>query len=364
MRSGLISPLAYTPEDWFQILYPLSEQNTKTARYRSLQVCEWIFQKYITDFNMMSNLPKHLRDTLIEEYPIHLPLVKQRTLSSDGTTKFLLQLFDKNLIEMVLIPEKEKLTLCISSQVGCLRKCRFCATGYLGFKRNLTADEIIAQVLIALRNHPEKRITNLVFMGMGEPLDNLANVVGAIRLMQDDRLLSFSPRRMTVSTCGVLPGIKKLLNERIKVKLAVSLNSAIQEKREYLMPVAKLYPLTELKRDLLLYRRNNPFRITLEYVMFKGFNTGKEDARALIKLLGDLSCKVNLISWNETAGNDQFQAPSSEEIEQFIKYLQPLPFAVTYRKSRGKDIQAACGQLAAGYQQPEKKSEILASKKK
>ncbi len=344
------SLLSYTPEEWVELLFPYSADNIKTARYRATQICEWIYKKHITDFSMMSNLPKQLRETLATKYPLQLPTVKQKTVSIDGTTKFLLELLDHSFIEMVLIPEKEKLTLCISSQVGCIRKCRFCATGDLGFKRNLTTDEIISQLLIAWRHSLGKRITNLVFMGMGEPLDNLLNIIRAIRLIQDDRVLSFSPRRITVSTCGIIPGIRKLLTERIKVKLAVSLNSAIQEKREYLMPIARLYPLKELKQDLQLYRRNNPFRITLEYVMFKGFNTGKEDARALIKLLGDLSCKVNLISWNETSDKGEFQAPTEEEIDQFIRYLQPLPFAVTYRKSRGKDIKAACGQLAGNYQ--------------
>ncbi|MBW6515394.1 MAG: 23S rRNA (adenine(2503)-C(2))-methyltransferase RlmN [Candidatus Cloacimonetes bacterium] len=350
MTNRNVSPIAYTPEDWQEILIPLCDNSIKTARYRSIQICDWIFKKFVPDFSLMSNLPKQLRDYLANHYPLQFPLIKQKTVSNDGTTKFLLKLADNSHIEMVLIPEKEKLTLCISSQVGCLRRCRFCATGDIGFKRNLDSAEIITQLLLAFRYSLGRRITNLVFMGMGEPLDNHVNVFRAIRLMQDNRLLSFSPRRITVSTCGLIPGIRKLLAEKVKIKLAVSLNSAIQEKREYLMPVAKLYPLKELKQDLQLYRRNNPFRITLEYVMFKGFNTGKEDARALIKLLGDLSCKVNLISWNETQCNSEFQAPSPDEIEKFISYLQPLPFAVTYRKSRGKDIQAACGQLAANYQ--------------
>jgi len=187
-------------------------------------------------------------------------------------------------------------------------------------------------------------------MGMGEPLDNYSNVFQAIKLIQNEKTFSFSPRRITLSTCGIIPGMHKLLASKIKVKLAVSLNSAIQEKREYLMPVARQYPLPELKQALQLYRRNNPFRITMEYVMFRGFNTNEEDAKALIKLLGDLSCKVNLISWNDTSSCSSLQTPTEEEIDRFIKHLLPLPFAVTYRKSRGGDISAACGQLSADYQ--------------
>ncbi len=339
------SPLSYTPEEWQNLLVPLSDNDLKTSRYRSIQICEWLYKKLAVDYDQMTNLPKQLRKTLKKRYPLTLPVVEKKSISDDGTSKYLIKLSDENLIEMVLIPDREKQTLCVSSQVGCLRKCRFCATGSMGFRRNLTAGEIIAQILIALRDSGNRKLTNLVFMGMGEPLDNLNDICHSIRLIQDNRTISFSPRRITVSTCGIIPGMRKLLAEKIKVKLAVSLNSAIQKKRELLMPVAKLYPLNQLKQELVIYRRNNPFRITLEYIMFKDFNTGKEDARALIKLLGDLSCKVNLISWNPVEGNHEFQTPTHEEIEQFISYLQPLPFAVTYRKSRGKDINAACGQL-------------------
>lgn len=352
MTGDFVAPLSYTPEQWIDILYPLSDNNIKTARYRSAQICEWIYRRQISDYKMMSNLPKHLRDELAATHPIRIPVIKERKISSDGTVKFLLEVADGNLIEMVIIPEKVKRTLCISSQVGCIRRCSFCATGNIGFRRNLSAGEIVSQIFIAMRDISGTRITNLVFMGMGEPLDNHLNVFRSIRLIQHERTFSFSPRRSTLSTCGIVPGLKKLLAEKIKIKLAVSLNSAIQEKREVLMPVARLYPLSELKPALLLYRRNNPFRITIEYVMFKGFNTGREDAQALIKLLGDLSCKVNLISWNEVTDCSEFQTPSQNEVEEFIQYLQPFRFAVTYRKSRGQDIHAACGQLAACSKRP------------
>lgn len=347
MKKTFSSPVSCTPEEWTELLVPLSGNDFKTARYRANQICDWIFKKNVTDYRYMSNLSLELRSVLAERYPLYLPRVKKTMTSRDGSVKFLLELTDRNLIESVLIPEKEKLTLCLSSQAGCLRKCRYCATGSLGLRRNLTAGEIVSQILLALRHSPAKRLTNIVFMGMGEPLDNFDNVCLSIRLIQDERTLSFSPRRITLSTCGIIPGMRKLLAEKIKLKLAVSLNSAIQEKREFLMPVAKLYPIAELKKDLQLYRRNNPYRITLEYILFKGFNTDKEDARALIKLLGDLSCKVNLIAWNEIENNNDFEPPPQEEIDRFISFLQPLPFAVTYRKSRGKDINAACGQLAA-----------------
>jgi 23S rRNA (adenine2503-C2)-methyltransferase len=341
------SPLSYNSKEWCELFLPLSAHNPRKARYRATQVCDWIYKKLITDYTKMSNLPKNLRDSLQEKIPIELPEVKKVSLSVDGTKKYLLELTDGNLIEMVLIPAQSKQTLCVSSQVGCLRKCRFCATGNSGFNRSLNAAEIIAQVLIALQDNRETKLTNIVFMGMGEPLDNLDNLCKSIRLLQEEQTLSFSPRRITVSTCGIIPGMRKLFAERIKVKLAVSLNSAIQEKREYLMPVAKLYPLPTLKEELLFYQRNNPFRVTFEYIMIKDFNIGKEDAQALIDYIGDLCCKVNLISWNKTTAKQIFQSPSAQEIERFTEYLQVLPFAVTYRKSRGDDINAACGQLAA-----------------
>ncbi len=350
MSSRFAKPLSLTPENWVDLVASLTGDSSKTARYRAVQICDWLYKKGVTDYSLMSNLPGNLRDALRENHPLQMPVIRKRTVSQDGTSKFLLELTDRNLIEMVLIPAEDKLTLCISSQVGCLRKCRFCATGSMGFKRNLEADEIVAQILIASHYSSGRRITNLVFMGMGEPLDNYTNVFHTIRLIQNEKTLSFSPRRITLSTCGIIPGMHKLLAAGIKVKLAVSLNSAIQEKREYLMPVASQYPLPELKQALQLYRRNNPFRITMEYVMFGGFNTGEEDAKALIKLLGDLSCKVNLISWNNTSSSSTLKRPSREEIDRFIKYLLPLPFAVTYRKSRGEDINAACGQLSADYQ--------------
>jgi 23S rRNA (adenine2503-C2)-methyltransferase len=340
------SPYAPTPDNWKIILETDFGQDKKKVKYRSEQVCDWLYKKVVNDFALMSNLPQELREGLKERFPSMLLKIARKSVSTDGTIKYLLQLHDNSFIEMVTIPEKDKLTLCVSSQVGCARGCAFCATAKNGLKRNLDSSEIVEQIVLAIKESGGKSLTNIVFMGMGEPLDNLDNVVRAIRIIQDNRALSFSPRRITVSTCGVIPGIRKLLDSGLKVKLAVSLNAAIQKKREELMPVTKKYPLKQLKEELMYFRANTPFRITFEYVMIKGFNMGRDDAKAIVKLLGNISCKLNLISWNATDDSD-FRRPTAEEVDQFISHLQPFPFAVTYRKSRGMDIEAACGQLSA-----------------
>ncbi|MFA5499296.1 MAG: 23S rRNA (adenine(2503)-C(2))-methyltransferase RlmN [Candidatus Cloacimonadia bacterium] len=348
--SERLSPFELSAEEWSDVLLNELQLEPKKIKYRVEQICDWLYKKQVSDFESMSNLPQDLRDRLKEKYSSELPKIVRKSVSVDGTKKYLLELTDSSYIEMVTIPEKKKLTLCVSSQVGCARGCAFCATAKNGLKRNLTSSEIIEQVVLAIRENPDRTLTNIVFMGMGEPLDNVVNVIKAVRILQDDRCLSFSPRRITVSTCGVIPGIRKLMESGLKVKLAVSLNAAIQRKREILMPVTKQYPLSDLIEELKYFRANTPFRITFEYVMIKDFNIGREDVKAIIKLLGQISCKLNLISWNETDGSN-FKRPSEQEVDQFIKQLHQFSFAVTYRKSRGMDIEAACGQLSARYKQ-------------
>ncbi|MFO7896406.1 MAG: 23S rRNA (adenine(2503)-C(2))-methyltransferase RlmN [Candidatus Cloacimonadales bacterium] len=315
-------------------------------QYRVKQINNWLFQQLENDISKMSNLPKSLRQSLAAELDTVLPKIISQQISSDGTSKFLLQLVDASQIEMVLMPAAKKNTLCLSSQVGCARACQFCATATLGWQRNLQVSEILAQVYLAKQFLGEQKLTNLVFMGMGEPLDNLANVIRAIKILQHEQTFSFSPRRITVSTSGIIPGIKQLAASGLKVKLAVSLNAALESKRDILMPVNRLYPLSELKKALLDFRRETNFRITFEYVMIKNFNMDEEDIKAIKRFLGDISCKINLIAWNAVEGLP-YEAPDTAEIEKFSTALQVLSAAVTQRKSRGNDIAAACGQLAA-----------------
>lgn len=345
--------LSLSPDALHEIILSWGEK-----KFRSKQVLDWIYQKNIINFEEMSNLSKELRDQLSRNFDHLLPEVDAVVKSKDLSEKYRLRLNDGQLIEMVFMPGqalnnedneqklKQKNTLCISSQVGCARNCQFCATAKIGLIRNLKTEELIAQYLLAQQLHPDQRITNIVLMGMGEPLDNFENVIQFIKLMQNDQAFSFSPRRMTLSTCGIISQIKRLSETGIKIKLAVSLNSAITEKRTLLMPVTANHPLDELKRTLLDFRKRSNFRITFEYIMIKNFNMGDEDVKALIKFAGDISCKINLIKWNHVPGLE-WQSPSANEIDEFISKLSKISAAITLRQSRGDDIAAACGQLIA-----------------
>ncbi|MFO7660899.1 MAG: 23S rRNA (adenine(2503)-C(2))-methyltransferase RlmN [Candidatus Cloacimonadaceae bacterium] len=316
----------------------------KAFRFR--QLMQWLYFKAINDLAAMTDLSADFKQFLTENYSFALPEIVQSLTAKDKSTKFVLKLADGELIECVLMPEGEKNTLCISSQVGCAFGCVFCATGKLGAIRDLTVDEIVAQIIIAKQFLKDEKLTNLVFMGMGEPLDNLENVVPAIRILQSDYGLQFSPRRMTVSTSGYVPKMYELAETGIRVKLAVSLNSAINDKRDEIMPINKMYNLSDLKKAILSFRKQSPWRITLEYIMIPDFNMGEEDVRALLKFAGDISCKLNLIPYNEVEGFP-WRSPALRESMAFQDRLRGLPIAAIIRKSRGTDISAACGQLAA-----------------
>ena len=317
-------------------------------QFKIKQICEWMFHHHIIDFYKMTNISKELQAVLSIEFCTELPETIEIKKSVDKTVKFLLKLIDGELIEMVFMPGEKKNTICVSTQVGCSRNCSFCATASLGLKRNLYQEEIIAQLIIASNHFKDDKITNIVFMGMGEPLDNYDNVINSIKLIQAEDGFCFSGRRITISTCGVIPAILKLSDSGLKIKLAVSLNSAIEGKRSELMPINKIYPLNELKRALLTFRKKTNFRITFEYIMIANFNMGNEDIKALSKFCGDISCKINLIKWNEV--NDlPWQSPTSDEVNQFIQSINHIPAAITLRKSRGEDISGACGQLRGSY---------------
>ncbi|HVO95985.1 MAG TPA: 23S rRNA (adenine(2503)-C(2))-methyltransferase RlmN [Terriglobales bacterium] len=321
----------------------LSERHQST--YRARQIWQWLFQKRATSFGEMTNLSRSLRDDLEGSFSIGRLNLLRRADSRDGTMKFLFGLRDGEGIETVLIPEAHRLTLCISTQAGCGLGCAFCATATLGLKRNLTAAEIVEQVLEAGRTlGDERRVTHVVLMGMGEPLANYAQVVRALEILTDgDWGIGISPRRVTLSTVGLVPQIHMLMEET-RVNLAISLHAATDEIRGRLMPVNRKYPLKELLdccRALPLPRRK---RITFEYVLLRGINDADNDARQLALLLHGIPSKVNVIPFNPHPGSE-FSRPTEQEIARFQTVLRDAGLQINIRRPRGDDIQAACGQL-------------------
>ena len=313
--------------------------------YRARQLLKWLYSQNAEDFQVMTDLSKDFRCWLDENARISSVKREKVLTDVDGTRKLLLRLQDGERIESVLIDEDERLTLCISSQVGCAYACRFCLTGRDGFRRNLTAGEIVDQICAARKELGEgERLTNLVFMGMGEPLANLAQVLKALEIITSDRGLNFSTRRITLSTVGLIPEMLKL-SSLFPIKLAVSLHAADNDTRSRIMPINKRYPLEELLeacRNLELPRRN---RITFEYLLLGGVTDSPEAARKLAKLLRGLRAKINLIPFNEYPGA-KFKAPLPASVEEFQKILQDTHFTATVRQSRGAGIMAACGQLS------------------
>lgn len=313
--------------------------------YRYKQLMHWLYGKYCFEPEMMSDLPKDFKAWLKESFSFSLPQVEEILKGSDGSSKYLLKLEDGKLIEMVLMPLDKKLTLCVSSQVGCRRKCSFCATGRMGLKRKLEVHEIVGQILLAAAESQPRRLTNIVLMGMGEPLDNFDNVAKALQIIQAEESLSFSPRRTTLSTCGIADGIIRLADSGIKCKLAVSLNSAKADTRTQLMPINRRYPLPVLKAALIHYLSKSSFRVTFEYILIPEVNMGLSDIKALQKYVGDLSCKINFIPFNPVP-QLPYRQPTEAEIESFMANAQLIKQAITLRRSRGTDISGACGQLA------------------
>jgi len=322
-------------------------------RFRAAQLFQWLWQKGAAEFAAMTNLSKTLREKLADVAAIRLPDVADTRVSSDGTVKFLLRLADGALVETVLIPEEDHLTQCLSSQVGCAMACAFCRTGAGGFTRNMTAGEMAGQVLAARRHLKDagrdpKDLRNLVFMGMGEPLLNLPELLRALAVMTHDQGLGFSTRRVTVSTCG-LPGPMRELGASGLASLAVSLHAPDQELRARLMPrAAAAADLDELMAALRDYPLTPRQRITIEYVLLAGVNDSPAHARQLVRLLSGLKCKVNLIAFNPFP-EQPFAAPSPESVLAFEKILWDKGMTAVLRKSKGNDISAACGQLRAAH---------------
>lgn len=317
--------------------------------FRATQVLKWIHHFGVSDFDEMTNISKDLRAKLKEVAEVHVPELITEQSSADGTQKWLLKLDSGNCIETVFIPEKGRGTLCVSSQVGCALECSFCSTGQQGFNRNLSSAEIIAQLWVANRTlgHDPKGdrvLSNVVLMGMGEPLLNFDNVVTAMSIMQDDFAYGLSKRRVTLSTAGVVPALERLA-ETSDVALALSLHATRNELRDELVPLNKKYPIAEVLAACKKYVGDSRKRITIEYVMLKGINDTAKDARELAKLLHDLPCKINLIPFNPFPGSN-YVCSSRASIERFTESLAKKGFTVVTRKTRGDDIDAACGQLA------------------
>jgi 23S rRNA (adenine2503-C2)-methyltransferase len=315
--------------------------------YRADQILSWIYAKHVFSFEEMSNISKAERLRLSTVFRISRLKIIRTEASKDGTRKFLFELEDGHTVESVLIPDEERQTLCISSQVGCRQACRFCLTGSGGFARDLKVHEISDQVLEVRRILKEagaRNITNIVFMGMGEPLANFDEVVRALKVITGEKGLAFSPRRVTVSTSGLAPKIDRLAAAGIMVNLAVSLNAATDEVRSRIMPVNRRYPIRELLGACRRFPLQPGRRITFEYVLLKNVNDSAEDARRLARLLKDMRGKVNLIPFNPFPGSE-FSRPSDAAILRFQKILLDRKFITPIRESRGRDISAACGQL-------------------
>ncbi|QOJ23139.1 MAG: 23S rRNA (adenine(2503)-C(2))-methyltransferase RlmN [Gammaproteobacteria bacterium] len=323
--------------------------------FRAKQLLHWIHQSGVADFAAMSDLAKSLREKLAAMAVIELPQITYDSVAADGTRKWLLSVGSGNGIETVFIPEANRGTLCVSSQVGCALACTFCSTGKQGFNRNLTVAEIIGQLWIANKMiglevsdkvpQTNRAVTNVVMMGMGEPLANFDNVVTALDIMLDDHAYGLSRRRVTVSTSGLVPAIDRL-RERCPVALAISLHAPNDTLRDQLVPINKKYPIKELLAACQRYLPSAPRDfITFEYVMLDGVNDSAAHARELIKLVQDVPCKFNLIPFNSFPGSG-FKRSSAEAVRVFRDLLMQAGFVTTVRKTRGDDIAAACGQLA------------------
>jgi 23S rRNA (adenine2503-C2)-methyltransferase len=337
-----INLLGFTPRQLESLMVAIGHK-----AYHGRQLFKWLYKLRQYDFSLITDLSKDLRQRLQQDYDFQGLTMKQTVLSADGTRKFLFCLDDGLAVESVLIPEEVgRRTVCVSSQVGCPLGCRFCATGTMAPGRNLTVGEMVGQLIYVRDHFGEAAFTNIVLMGMGEPLLNLDNVAEAVKIVSAGDGLSVSAKKITISTAGLVPGIQKLADLKLKVRLAVSLNAAVQEKRAALMPVAKTYPLNELVAALRYYTDKTKSRVTLEYILFRGYNDSMEDVLALSQLVRGVPCKINLLAYNPVEGLN-FERPSEEVLDWFARQLYPRAPAVTVRRSRGVDIDAACGQLAA-----------------
>jgi len=324
-------------------------QNLGLEKYRAQQVFRGIYIQLLPDFKHLTTISKKLREQLDSTAILRsLKLIKTKKSPLDHTVKFLWQLADGKSIESVIIYEGKRITFCISSQVGCALDCKFCATGRMGFLRNLTAGEIVEQVIL-MKQNTQNLTTNIVFMGMGEPLLNTKNVLKACDIISDPEGLAFARKKITISTSGIIPGIRKLADIKAPFSLAISLNTVFEETRRELMPISKKYPLEKLLPAIGYYTSRTKRRITFEYILFAGLNDTIRDAQQLLKFTTGIPCKINLIPCNIDDPN--FPPPAPEKLRWFHEYLNKHNRTVTTRLRKGWDIQAACGQLNAHYAQ-------------
>jgi 23S rRNA (adenine2503-C2)-methyltransferase len=318
-------------------------------KFRAKQVYEWMWEHYSNDIQQMSNLPKALREKLSAHFALNTVGIDEVQVSSDGTMKSRFKLHDGHFIEGVLIPTEKRVTACVSSQVGCSLTCKFCATGYMKRVRNLEAQEIVDEVMLineqAQKNFG-KKLTNIVFMGMGEPLLNYKNVMQAIDQLTSPDGMAMSPRRITVSTAGVAKMIRQMGDDGARVKLALSLHAANDAKRNEIMPINESNNIAALVEALNYFYQRTKTQVTFEYILFKGFNDAQRDADELIKIYRRVPCDlINVIEYNPI-DNADFEKPDEQVTDEFMEYLTRNRVNVRLRHSRGKDIDAACGQLA------------------
>lgn len=320
-------------------------QELGLQKYRGSQLFHWVYGKGVDSLDMMTDLSRETRELLSDKAYISTLREVKKQLSSDGTEKFLFELEDGHRIESVLIPEEDRLTLCISTQVGCGMECAFCLTGKGGLARNLKSSEIVNQVLHVQKGLPERKVvTNIVIMGMGEPLSNYNNVVKAIEILKHPLGPAIGARRITLSTAGLVPVIKKLGESNLKVNLAISLNASTDDQRNQIMPINRKYPLKTLIEACREFPLRKGRMLSFEYVLLEGVNDSPEDARRVSNLLKGIPCKINLIPFNEFPGAP-YKRPPEKSVLRFQEILTSNNYSVFIRKPRGRDILAACGQL-------------------
>ena len=328
----------YNLEELKEILIDLGEKP-----YRAEQIFKWIMQENVTSFDDMSNIPIELRNKLKEKFDLHIFNILQKQVSKDGTKKYLFYVLDGNAIESVLMEYKHGFTICVSSQIGCKMGCKFCASTGVKFSRNLTAGEIVEQ-LLAIQRDENIKISNLVFMGIGEPLDNYDNVMKAIAILNNPKGINMGARHISISTSGLVPRIYELADKNIQCTLSISLHSANNEKRSQMMPVNNVYNIEKLMKACKYYTEKTNKRISFEYALAKENNDNLEDAKELVKLLKGMLCHVNLIPINKIE-NGKFNKSTNENILKFRDYLNEKGIVATVRRELGSDIDAACGQL-------------------
>ena len=332
-------------------------------KFRAKQLIKWVHQKGILDFSQMTDFNKILREKLEQVACLRTPMVEKVYKSAEGTIKYLVKLESGSMIEMVRIPEKKRMTLCISSQAGCALQCTFCATGAQGFETNLTPDEIIGQLWLAnFYQEDEPPITNVVFMGMGEPLLNFEPVIESAKIMKEQLAYGLSRKRITISTSGITPQIDKLCDE-IDVSLAISLHAPTNELRDEIVPINKKYPISNLMNSCANYLKSYDGKrsITIEYILIDGINDSEELARKLAKLLSNISCKINLIPFNPFEGSS-YRRSKRKTIENFKKILMDKGFITTLRVTRGDAIDGACGQLVGKLNKSIKGKKLISHK--